>query len=307
MSSEKPAVQTAIATQRPGLLQAMGQRYSIEPTKFLSTLKATILSKATDEEVMAFCVVAHEYGLNPFLKEIHAFPNKSGGITPVVSVDGWASLMNRRADFDGIDFETEDTEDGKPHSVTAKIYIKGRSRPVSVTEFFAECQRSTEPWRQMPRRMLRHKALIQCARVAFGFCGIHDEDEARDIIDITPVQQQITTGTTPSAATAFRRAKPVQAQPVATEAQPEPAPASPTENQESSGDPTALSAAQNELRFVIESAGHSIDQFNRFAIDAGYTTGEFGSWGEVPDALAQKLARAKVGLINGIKSVGGAA
>ena len=31
--------------------------------------------------------------------------------------------------------------------------------------------------------MLRHKALIQCARVAFGFSGIYDEDEARRIDD----------------------------------------------------------------------------------------------------------------------------
>ena len=29
--------------------------------------------------------------------------------------------------------------------------------------------------------MLRHKALIQCARIAFGFSGIYDEDEAHRI------------------------------------------------------------------------------------------------------------------------------
>jgi hypothetical protein len=31
--------------------------------------------------------------------------------------------------------------------------------------------------------MLRHKALIQCARLAFGFAGIYDEDEATRIRD----------------------------------------------------------------------------------------------------------------------------
>jgi hypothetical protein len=41
----------------------------------------------------------------------------------------------------------------------------------------------------MPKRMLRHKALIQCARVAFGFSGIFDEDEARDISAIKPPQR----------------------------------------------------------------------------------------------------------------------
>jgi hypothetical protein len=36
--------------------------------------------------------------------------------------------------------------------------------------------------------MLRHKALIQCARVAFGFSGITDEEEAAPSVsvNITP-------------------------------------------------------------------------------------------------------------------------
>lgn len=185
---------TQIAT-RPSLTQELASHYGIEPAKFIATLKATVMPKrqggepapVSDEELAAFCMVAKEYGLNPFLKEIHAFPNKSGGVTPIVGVDGWAKLMNRQPHFDGIEFEaTDDAESGKPVSVTARIYIKGRSRPVSVTEYFSECQRGTEPWRQMPRRMLRHKALIQGVRVAFGFCGIHDEDEASDIVNVTP-------------------------------------------------------------------------------------------------------------------------
>jgi hypothetical protein len=38
--------------------------------------------------------------------------------------------------------------------------------------------------------MLRHKAMIQCARLAFGFAGIFDQDEAERIVerDITPTK-----------------------------------------------------------------------------------------------------------------------
>src|SRR3546814_15877124 len=52
----------------------------------------------------------------------------------------------------------------------------------------AECARSTGPWQSHPKRMLRHKAMIQCARIAFGFTGIFDEDEAQRIVerDVTP-------------------------------------------------------------------------------------------------------------------------
>jgi hypothetical protein len=34
--------------------------------------------------------------------------------------------------------------------------------------------------------MLRHKAMVQCARLAFGYAGIYDADEADRIRDITP-------------------------------------------------------------------------------------------------------------------------
>ncbi len=34
-----------------------------------------------------------------------------------------------------------------------------------------------------PTRTLRHKTLIQCARLAFGFAGIFDQDEAERVIE----------------------------------------------------------------------------------------------------------------------------
>ncbi len=39
------------------------------------------------------------------------------------------------------------------------------------------------PWQTHPKRFLRHKAMIQCARMAFGYCGIYDQDEAERITE----------------------------------------------------------------------------------------------------------------------------
>ena len=146
----------------------------------LKTLKDTVFKNATESELLALVVVANEYGLNPLLREIYAFPAKGGGITPVVSIDGWISMVNRQPQLDGLKFEMEEDK-GKPISCTCTIHIKNRAHPVRVTEYYDECFRATDPWKQMPRRMLRHKALKEAARVAFGFSGITDEDEARDI------------------------------------------------------------------------------------------------------------------------------
>ncbi|MFO1465836.1 MAG: recombinase RecT [Steroidobacteraceae bacterium] len=66
--------------------------------------------------------------------------------------------------------------------IECTIERKDRSMPVSVREYLAECERDTGPWKSHPRRMLRHKALIQCARIAFGFAGVYDPDEGDRIV-----------------------------------------------------------------------------------------------------------------------------
>lgn len=158
----------------------MAGKFSVEPDKLLSTLKATVFKGASNEELLALVVVANEYGLNPLLKELYAFPAKGGGIVPVVSVDGWIRMCNDHPQLDGIEFTDNRDEKGELVSVTCVIHRKDRKFPTSITEYLAECKRATDPWK-MANRMLRHKALIQAARVAFGFSGVHDEDEARDI------------------------------------------------------------------------------------------------------------------------------
>ena len=183
----RPMKQEIIPSQKQSALAIMASKFSVEPARLLETLKATLMPKATNEELLSFVVTANQYGLNPFTREIYAFPARNGGIQPVVSVDGWIRMMNNHASFDGIQFTTED-KDGKPFSVTATIHLKDRTHPVEVTEYFSECSRNTEPWKVNPRRMLRHKALIQCARVAFGFSGITDEEEAipQAPVNVTP-------------------------------------------------------------------------------------------------------------------------
>lgn len=165
---------------KPSALAVMASRFAVDPAKLHSTLKNTVFKGASDEEMLSLVVVANSYNLNPLTKEIYAFPAKGGGIVPVVSVDGWCRIINDHPQTDGIEFEFEHDETGKLISCTAIIYRKDRTRPVKATEYLAECRRNTEPWK-MEHRMLRHKALIQCARIAFGFSGIYDEDEAERI------------------------------------------------------------------------------------------------------------------------------
>lgn len=167
----------------------MADRYGMDHVAFERTLRATVFpANAPPEEFAAFLLVAKEYKLNPITKEIYAFPKKGGGIAPVVSIDGWMNLINSHPQFDGMEFDERHDDEQNLVSITCKMFRKDRSHPVSVTEYLVECYRPTDPWK-MKHRMLRHKAAIQCARYAFGFAGIYDEDEAERIIeakDITP-------------------------------------------------------------------------------------------------------------------------
>jgi phage recombination protein Bet len=178
--TEQPVEQDKSLVGKPKALAVMANRLNVDPQKLLQTLKDTVFKGANDSELLTLVVVANEYGLSPLLKEIYAFPAKGGGIVPVVSIDGWISMVNRQPQLDGLEFAW--TGEEMPESCTCTIYIKNRTHPVRITEFYKECVRSTEPWKQMPRRMLRHKALKEAARVAFGFSGVTDEDEARDMI-----------------------------------------------------------------------------------------------------------------------------
>lgn len=172
------------------LIKQFAERLDLgEGTGLLEALKTTAFKPAkvdgqyippTEGQLVALLVVANQYGLNPWTKEIYAFPDKHGGIIPVVGVDGWSRIINSNAQFDGIDFEQD------ADKCTCTIYRKDRNHPTTITEWMIECNRGgNTPWSTHPYRMLRHKATIQCARLAFGFVGIYEQDEAERIIDAT--------------------------------------------------------------------------------------------------------------------------
>jgi phage recombination protein Bet len=136
--------------------------------------------QVTNEQMMALLVVAEQYGLNPFTKEIYAFPS-DGGIVPIIGVDGWIRLINQRPEFKSMELRYAEDGDDNPW-IECVINRKDRDAPTVVREYMEECRRDTTPWKTHPRRMLRHKAIIQAARVAFGFAGVFDPDEGDRVV-----------------------------------------------------------------------------------------------------------------------------
>ena len=190
------------------LTSSLAKRFELgDGAGLTETLKATAFKgQVSDAQMTALLIVANQYGLNPWTKEIYAFPDKNNGIVPVVGVDGWARIINEHPQFDGEEFEYGPIIQHKNKTahewIECVIYRKDRSKPTRIREFFDEVNQDGKiPWQSHPKRMHRHKALIQCARLAFGFGGIFDQDEAERITERDITEQGSHTIAEPAAKT----------------------------------------------------------------------------------------------------------
>src|SRR5262245_54876587 len=117
----KKAMSRAIAVGRPehnkikigggqmpstSLVARMAEKHHLDVNQFYKTVRNTVMPKAaTDDQLAAFLMVADRYGLDPITREIYAFPGRGGGITPVLSVDGWINLVNSHPQANGFEFK----------------------------------------------------------------------------------------------------------------------------------------------------------------------------------------------------------
>lgn len=190
---------TAVPDQLNSLVGRMAAEYGVDKAKLYSTLANSIFAQGgkdrngsyqvktpTPEEMMSLLIVADRFKLDPFTKQIFAFSSR-GKVVPIVSVDGWLALLNRQPDYNGltVEFSNDLVEIGGvklPEYCQVSIHRKSLTRPVVISEYATEVFQPTEVWKKYPRRMMRHKAIIQCARIAFSISGIYDREEAESIV-----------------------------------------------------------------------------------------------------------------------------
>ncbi len=190
-----------IVLKQVGTLAAKLGVEGSEAHELMVVLKATAFKgDVTDAQMSALLVVSNQYGLNPWTKEIYAFPDKKNGIVPVVGVDGWSRIINENQQFDGMEFRQSEkmirmpgARTDAPEWMECVMYRKDRSRPIVIREYLDEVYREPfkgnngyqidGPWQSHTKRFLRHKTMIQTSRLAFGFVGIYDEDEAERITE----------------------------------------------------------------------------------------------------------------------------
>ena len=107
--------------------------------------------------------------LDPLSEEIGFTKYEDGQWQVFITIEGCSKLLNQHPQFNGLHFTQADTLiDGLPEWIECSIYRKDREVPTTVREYLTEVTGENEIWKKMPRRMLRHRALQQCVRLAIA-------------------------------------------------------------------------------------------------------------------------------------------
>jgi len=122
---------------------------------------------APKQTMLALLRIAKENHLDPLKEEVSLALYDDCHWQAYITVEGYSKLLNNHPAFDGITFaQSEETVNGIPIWMECTIYRKDRSHPFIVREYFEEVKGEQTIWQKMPRRMLRHRVMQQCARLA---------------------------------------------------------------------------------------------------------------------------------------------
>jgi hypothetical protein len=107
--------------------------------------------------------------LDPLCDEIGLTQYDDGQWQVFITIEGCSKLLNQHPQFNGLVFNQADTLiDGVPEWMECTIHRKDRTLPTTVREYLMEVRSENSIWQKMPRRMLRHRALQQCVRLAIA-------------------------------------------------------------------------------------------------------------------------------------------
>jgi len=113
--------------------------------------------------------LATKYQLDPLSDEIALLQGQDQTYQPFITIDGWSKLINNHPQYAGMSLrDSTELIDTIPTWMECTIYRNDRILPIVIKEYFEEVKTDHPSWQQMPRRMLRHRVIQQCARLALG-------------------------------------------------------------------------------------------------------------------------------------------
>lgn len=202
--------QAHLRAATPPSFRACLKKSAMSEEGFVGALLQTSLSRLdtwTLPDLERLLAASLRHNLSPTGREIFLAPDPAGGAPLlVVGVDGWSRILNEHKQFAGMRFrESVKLVDGIPAWIECTMHRRDRRVQTAIREYLCEVRGTSSAWITHPSRMLRHKAMVQCARVAFGLSEIVDADEADRIATARQAQQGKTTQPTYTSERDYRR------------------------------------------------------------------------------------------------------
>ncbi len=134
--------------------------------------------------------LANKYQLDPLSDEIALLQGQDQTYQPLITIDGWCKLINNHPQYAGMSLrDSTELIDGIPTWMECTIYRNDRILPIVIKEYLEEVRTDHPSWQQMPRRMLRHRVIQQCARLALGISANEGHSKANTIEEYSSSKQ----------------------------------------------------------------------------------------------------------------------
>ena len=171
-------------------LKDTAEHLGVNPDKLLIWFEQYPLIQVPTQ--LRFLHLIKKYDLDPFADELSILKDSEGGYQVFITIDGWFKIINQHVQYTGMCLrESTEENNGIPIWMECCIYRKDRILPIAIKEYFDEVKTEHPSWKQMPRRMLRHRVIQQCARMAFGisapeYIAFKNPNTATEVVKVTP-------------------------------------------------------------------------------------------------------------------------
>lgn len=151
-------------------IKLTSQQLSLEPEELQAWINLQVMTPK--QTLLTLLRLARAHHLDPLKEEVALALYGDTQWQAFITVEGYSKILNSHPAFDGISFsqstELSNETPSIPLWMECTIYRKDRSHPIVVREYFEEVKGEQAIWQKMPRRMLRHRVMQQCARLAIG-------------------------------------------------------------------------------------------------------------------------------------------
>ena len=149
----------------------------VEPEELQAWIDCQV--QAPQKSILHLLRTARKYGLDLLQEEVMLTQYKDSWHVSI-SFDGWIKLLHQHPNFSGVTFTTSPESENQSQTwMECTIYRSDHLTPTTIREYLSEVQMEGEVWKKMPKRMLRHRTLQQCARLALGINLAYSIDDRK--------------------------------------------------------------------------------------------------------------------------------